>query len=255
MCPKHILSKEYEKLYRNNLSEFINNLRWYEDENALTSDYSLFYPSIGKKFKDKPKLLVIGRALNGWGEECKFSIKYRSWDDEKIAAFTKNVISFSLEEKRGECPMKWLTNTEKYKGIAKSSFWGVIKKYVTEELNISEEKYTEVIAWSNLCKIAPFKSGNPEGIAWNAQFKGSVALFKQELIDLSPERVILITDLFNWAQYFLVAANIDFELSDDRKGIVEAIAEYNGTKILITSRPERKEWSVFSEKIAEYFKL
>ncbi|MFC1734373.1 hypothetical protein ACFL6I_29055, partial [candidate division KSB1 bacterium] len=153
----------------------------------------------------------------------------------------------------GECPMKCLINTDRY-NIDQSNFWGVIKKYVIEEFGRNEDDYTDIIAWSNLFKIAPFIRGDLEGISWNEQYIGNTKLFKQELDDLKPQKVLIITDLLEWALYFLHEAGIDFELCRDCQDVVKATSQYGKSMILIASQPESKGWDNFKGKIAEYFR-
>lgn len=49
------------------------------------------------------------------------------------------------------------------------------------------------IAWSNICKVAPWKGGNPNNKLWDAQYPYLVEIIKHEVKLLSPSIVVLVT--------------------------------------------------------------
>ncbi|MFC1733175.1 hypothetical protein ACFL6I_22990, partial [candidate division KSB1 bacterium] len=73
MNRNNIFSEKYNELFRDNLIEFINNIRRCKNTNLYNKEFSLFYPIIGKSFRENPELLVIGRYFNGLSIITKFT--------------------------------------------------------------------------------------------------------------------------------------------------------------------------------------
>jgi hypothetical protein len=83
-------------------------------------------------------------------------------------------------------------------------------------------------------KIAP-TNGNPNSWEMEAQVDKAANLFKQELDDLKPKNVLIITNLKTWARPILEKAKIEFYQVEGE--YVEAIGNYNKTNIIVTKRP------------------
>lgn len=83
-------------------------------------------------------------------------------------------------------------------------------------------------------KIAPIY-GNPNSWEIEAQVDNAAKLFKQELDDLKPKNVLIITNPRTWARPILEKARIEFQQVDGE--YAEAIGKYNGTNIIVTKRP------------------
>lgn len=235
------LSSEYQKLFKQTALDYVKEIK--QDKHLQNKKYVLFYPTIGKDYFKSRELLIIGRANNGWPN---------SWTCKK---FDKKVIKKSIDESqpnKGECAFEWLN---KYKGkdvfskmVRKKPFWNTTYNLIREHYRRNHEDWTHMIAWSNLYKIAPKDGGNPNRkIEWQSQQKNCEKLFSQEIKELRPENVIMITDLdwVCWEKDVCFIENNKLKKFPKNK-YVKATGNINGSNIIITSRPDQRK-SGFSQ--------
>ena len=176
-------------------------------------DLTQFTTRVGSKFpaKNQQGIIFYGRSTN-------------SWDDD---------VDKSLEAVIEEywCP-----------------FFNLMR-HVSED--IYGRDWSSYVAWSNVCKIAPWKGGNPSDRLWDAQYNGMVTIIRKEIEFLSPRAVILVTgntagdqwhlpvceaNAFPWDDY------VDQEQwgEDARTGRPCTVSVYksNGFLFILTDRPE-----------------
>lgn len=166
-----ILRKELKPLYENLL------------KNVAEFDYdkATFCLQWGENFPLEKHcgVLFVGRATNGWVTDCE-NVDVLFGDSED-AIFNRHD------------QMKWVENlsgnTKGY-NTRKSAFWRVIKK-ITKELY--PEPWYSHVAWSNVCKVAPWKGGNPNDSLYYAQLSDCKKIFAKEIELLSPKAVVLFT--------------------------------------------------------------
>ena len=117
---------------------------------------STFTVMAGKDYPSEPKqgFLFYGRATNGWDETDHKPIE-KILKEQTFRPFFNLMYYLSWE------------------------FYG--------------ENWYNSIAWSNLCKLAPMKGGNPNDDLWFAQYPHMVSIIKKEVELLSPAVVVLIT--------------------------------------------------------------
>ena len=192
------------------------------------------------------KLMVVGRAVNGWTDDTILPSQLTEPDKRrrysKIVKRNSSKGNFSEDAKA--CPMKWVQdywqNPEGYRTID-SAFWRVIRQ-VMEGLEIASENdpWSTYLVWSNLYKVAPAKGGNPGNGLCHVQLRGCKSLFDTELNIYRPSRVLLLAG-WDWAK--------DFVKSDCRKhnnaGFVEATGRRRRTRIVVAKHPQGKreaEW-------------
>ena len=133
-------------------------------------------------------ILFIGRATNGWITDVE-NIDILFGDSDK-----------SIFNRKDQ--MQWVENCEgnvyRYNS-RKSAFWRVIK-------NVSKRYYPEnwsaYVAWSNICKVAPYEKGNPNNSLYYAQIEICCQILEIEIELLSPKFIILLTSE-SWAKDFL----------------------------------------------------
>lgn len=236
-----MLSEKYNSTFSENAITFRENIKC-EDQSLIEKKYALCYPIIGKEYLPNMDFLIIGRATNGWKPKFRFN----EFDESII----EQSIKFSQSENEGECALEWINRNWLKNQIYRSSFWNVVYKLMIK-LGKTDENWTWNIAWSNLMKIAPASGGNPEGFEWEAQYEKSVDLFLMELNELNPKYVLMMTVFFFWAQYFLKRDGFEITRIYDDK-FVEAVVNYENTKIIVTSRPERKPQEEFVESVVEH---
>ena len=223
-----MLSETYNKLFRETLQNFAINILSTEDNDLRKKQYCLFYPTIGRNYVENSELLVIGQATNGW---CpKFVVSDVQTNHKKLV--TKS-IKYSSEAE-GKCPLEWVNEKWIELKLFRSFFWNVTYKLVKAHYYKTDDNWNNIIAWSNLMKIAPV-SGNPNSWEIEAQVDNATILFKQELDDLKPKNVLIITNLEKWAKPILEKSKVVYEVVNGE--IIEAIGNYNKTKIIVTKRP------------------
>lgn len=238
-----MLSKTYNTIFKNTLLSFAKNIQKTQDNSLISKRYSLFYPSLGKEYNAKRQLLVIGQATNGW---------HPKWFVKDIPTQIDSIVTDSIDyssEDNGRCPLEWINEKWCADRLFRSFFWNVTYKIVKQKYNRTDTDWNNIIAWSNLMKIAPSDYGNPDSKEQQAQLDNCAKLFRQELEDLKPKNVIIITNLETWAEPILLLSKIKYEV---KKGnFIQAIGQYANTKIIITKRPFIGRHQPFVEELCE----
>ena len=229
-----MLSDFYNIPFEQMLKDYIKGIKSSENKDLIEKKYTLFYPSIGKDYMKNRELLVVGQATSNW------NVEENSWDISKAEKDFQKIIKNSIEEsgegKKGECPLEWINeNWKKSKSLSSSFFWNIIYELVEKQYNRTEKNWNNIIAYTNLMKISPFPTGNPNGNEKYYQTKNAAQLFKLELEELHPKNCLIITNLKNWAEPILVEAGIKFK--PENGNYVEATAEYKRCNIIVTKRP------------------
>ena len=136
-------------------------------------------------------ILFVGKAVNGWiTKEKEMNVLFGS-GAERI---------FDRADQ-----MQWVENLERNKGgydTKKSSFWRV-NKQISQKFY--PDNWSSHIAWSNLCKIAPFKGGNPNNTLYYNQRATCQKILEKEIEILSPKYVVMLTS--GWEKDFLLFLN------------------------------------------------
>ncbi|MGA2403970.1 MAG: hypothetical protein ABSG91_20060 [Syntrophobacteraceae bacterium] len=160
-----------------------------------------FMAMVGHSYSNE--LMVIGRAVNGWGTGWE----PRTWNDELVRDRFANDVFKSVTD-GDACPMQWVSrcwgNYDYECNTRKSQFWRVIRNTVSE-LKIADVENTvwpSHLVWSNLYKIAPFDGGNPSNQLCSLQFEGCKALLHEEFRLYRPKRALFLTGI-DWAGPFL----------------------------------------------------
>lgn len=216
------MTTEYDRLFRENLLAFTKAIHNPEKE------YTAFYPMIGKEYNQGKNLLVVGQAVNEW-----LPSGFTIGDDEKTLDAH---IKLAMEESQAEgeeCALNWVNTNWTTSGLFRSFFWNVTYKLVKQKYGKTDKDWNEVIAWSNLMKIAPQNGWNPDGEEIKAQ-EYAAALFVEELNCLQPQNVILFTNLETWAKPIFEKAHINYE--ERSSDFILATATYGNSKIIVTKR-------------------
>ncbi len=195
----------------------------------------------GSQYKNNRELMVVGRAVNGWGEGiCTDNLV------EESENYAKEVNNFKPIIGNKDCPMSWVEESFHYSAQS-SAFWRTIRKIVGKlGLENDEEKWSSYLVWSNLYKVAPAEGGNPSDKLCDIQLEGCRSLFKTELSIYAPKRLLLLTGLC-WAKPFL--EYIQFKWKSDDKNHVECYGQYKTSKatakVVVSCHPQGKneeEW-------------
>lgn len=200
------------------------------------------------------RLLVIGRAVNGWREDYSWNPKadidvnkkadeiITQWDKEenteiiwKIKRYHSDGSLVSPEEMKG---LQWVNFMLGAKDRG-AKFWGVAKKVAQELLEAKKrEEWTRYIAWTNLCKVAPADGGNPNNTLYHAQKRACQEILKKELDIIKPTHILVV------AKYYHKGKPADCPQEDgwtrDFFDILQEYCNAEKTKIAYITRPENR---------------
>ena len=229
---------------------FANTIRGVCQRNCRTKQQlCAFWPCVGSGFRSSPqerRLMVIGRAVNGWWDEQDnppFFHCGNELDENRL----DQIVGFSSVPERTE--MAWVQELEGNSDTAKSNgyntnrsaFWRVIKR-VTHDLRLARpgRPWSESIAWSNLYKISPYAGGNPGRTLLDAQKKGCVELLRMEIEQLRPSMVLVITG-HEWFQEFDGCFGASYSPALVRQ-TEWSMSVLNGAtvRVVVTERPESR---------------
>ncbi len=213
---------EYEKIIEELLEDFSKPSNISEKKT-----FSLLYPIIGEHY-EATKLLVYGRATNGW-EWCGMG----GWKLREIKTNNKRIIR--------DAKIMSSENWKRDEVKLQSAFWRLIINILNNIYRIPDNNsILKHFTWSNLMKIAPSKEGNPTNSEWRAQLPKCKELFKLEIDTLKPKVVLLITG-FEWAFDFISNLDIDPNKSGySDADFIKGVYEYNSSTIIVVDRPEFK---------------
>ena len=135
----------------------------------------------GRNFPCQPNcgILFVGKATNGWITDAEdINVFFGTGEDRIFDRFDQ---------------MQWVENLEHNQSgynTCNSAFWRVIKKVASYYY---PQNWSSYIAWSNVCKAAPFAGGNPNDSLYYAQLEDCQKILKKEIEILSPKYVVFLT--------------------------------------------------------------
>ncbi len=137
----------------------------------------------GKQYRPS-KLMVIGRAVNGWVAGTRAA--------ELTDSAVRNKFALKVQERSAtppdgcSCPMSWVTTqwgaTDCY-NTKRSPFWRVIRRvvYGLSIASANDRDWSSHLVWSNLYKLSPEAGRNPSSGLMRAQLEGCKKLNALEL--------------------------------------------------------------------------
>lgn len=208
--------------------------------------------------ESKIRLLVVGRAVNGWkriysrdpNEDFDLSQIITQWDIEE-----KQEIGWDITlrdgiklDRRKVIGLEWvnymLGNQDRG-----STFWRLAKK-VAQSLLEEEKKndWTQYIAWTNLFKIAPADGGNPNGTLIEKQKKDCKEILKKELEILKPTHILVIAKTYHKGEKS--ASPKEDWWTEPFYDVFEEYCIKENSKIAYVTRPENRS-TENTQEIAE----
>lgn len=226
-----LFSDQYNKLFVENYKFFAENIKKTGKSDLIDKQYSLFFPSCGSKDKNEVQFLFYGQATNGWTP----TFEVNKMEDDLL----EKAIEFSNTTDVGEyCPLDWINKSWSTRKLYRKFFFNVMYKLANKYNNrgIDDKSWCKNIVWSNLMKISPAAGGNPYGEEWICQFDGAKKLFLQEIEEIKPKFVIILTN-WDWAEGF-VKEEAGFDVYEKHQGeFIQAQGTFGSTKIIVTKRP------------------
>lgn len=234
--PQHLSTKHIKEDYKKMLEPYKARLGNVED--GLTS-----MPFMeGSKFKDNVynskaiRILFVGRAVNGWEIDFQGSSIDEIVEQVFESAFNMSDISAGIVEDK---------NGNKY-NYNKSPFFQLCHKLMN--MYGLSDNWSQRMAWTNLYKIAPYKSGNPNNKLISETLSACATILRKEISYLQPTHIVLITDAWwykpngkNMDERAFIN-EVDVDLYEDTSKIIVGSgiskAFHFEPKVVITKRPE-----------------
>ena len=213
---------------------------------SVKSEQCTFFPQWGANYPfrvERCGLMVMGRACNGWHSKSQ---------DINILFGTSGESIFNRKDQ-----MRWVETSAGNKSgynTNRSAFWRVTKRIA--QSFYPDEWYSHV-AWSNVCKVARWKGGNPSDKLYYAQLESCKKIFEAEIRLFSPKFVVMFTGK-SWAIDFLMYLNDNYEpisikqLNWDRYQC--NVYYINGTFFIVTEHPQGKKEAIHAECIINFIK-
>jgi hypothetical protein len=217
----------------------------YSDKDFYSEqELSTFTPGIGENYQNG--LMVVGRAVNGWGNKIdKTNIQYR---DTVLIGIRKCLAEDNLQWVIDQ----WGGNHEVEYNPNKSAFWRLIRK-LSEELIEQNDEVINKIVWSNLYKISKAEQGNPSGGLMDIQFEICRDILKFEIELFKPKIIVFLTG-WSWAGRFLIDIPT-IQIKNDEMEYVEFVGKVNSSLIIVAQHPQGKAEYPHLEEIIQQIKL
>ncbi len=215
----------YKKLYQTLLEPFQEQLWSHE----LTSCPII----VGKDYEQSEfRLMYVGRAVNGWEFD---------WHKDTLDGLTNQVFSHGFDiGSITDNPVQ----PDGY-NFNRSPFWQLCRSLLA--MQDESDAWSSRVAWSNLFKVAPFKTGNPEPKTMVASIRPCIDLIKEEINVYNPSHIVFVTDSW-WmepADYTneSFAKELGIHLIPNSPNTVVGMGTYQNSKIVVTKRPETAKTS------------
>ncbi len=215
----------YKKLYQTLLEPFQEQLWSHE----LTSCPII----VGNDYEQsKFRLMYVGRAVNGWEFD---------WHKDSLEGLTEQVFSHGFNMWNiSDNPIQ----PEGY-NFNRSPFWQLCHKLM--DIQGESSSWSSRVAWSNLFKVAPYKTGNPDSKTMLKQLPACINLIKEEINLYKPSHIVFVTDtwwMWPWNLTDLSFADeLGITLDFESETTIVGKGVYNNSKIVVTKRPEMCKFS------------
>ena len=240
----------YNKLYNDCLQSDT-----FKDDAHFVSMRGVFY---GKD--ERRKLLLVGRAPNGWGSlitdtaDSFAADAQRQFDDCHRFNWIESVNGTLYSTHDREEDSRYCIDTK--------PFWYYAKE-IWQKLPGAESNYyiwPENIAWSNLYKVSPLVCDNPDDESMRIQRSACIDILKKELDVYKPTHILFLTG-YDWFEPFsgIFDSVTDLGVRNVMKGpqkneiYVEGTAIYQRAKAVIACRPEQRNKEGFVGAVLRAF--
>lgn len=187
---------------------------------------------IGNRYEESPfRLLYVGRAVNGWEAD---------WKKGTVDELVEQVFAHSFKMASiAENPIQNGYN------FNRSPFWQLCRQIM--KLASEDENWSDRVMWSNLYKVAPYKTGNPDNKLIKETIAQCIKILTYEIMLYRPTHIVFVTDdwWFDPSDTFNVsfAKTLDIPIKHNTDNIIVGKGIYHSTdagdvKIVVTKRPE-----------------
>ena len=222
-------------------------------------DFMNCAPFVAKKGKyyssNSRRLLLIGRATNGWGSAETVKSE-ASFIDEVIKQTNESDGFAWIENQNGILRIPGNTGYS----LSRSSFWNYARNiWMLLPGDVQNSPvWMDNIAWTNLYKLAPVAKGNPSRVMIEKQVSACVDILWEEIKLLNPTHILVMSG-YDWFRPFegifqnVIESEEKNHLSGRRKNqvYVEGTGVYN-IPVVVTCRPELRSKEKFVEQAVHY---
>ena len=198
---------------------------------------------VGNKYNESAlRLMVVGRAVNGWDVDADRCVSLESALD--VILQQKDRFEDVVKEE-GIPYVDPQTNEAKIYHYSTSRFWRLIQ-YILEEAGEGRD-YNQRIVWSNLYKVAPYVTGNPAWRLVKPNMQTYIDCLLEEIRTYKPTHILFITgmDYLNpWKKEPQFGAQLGVG-SNNQVRFTDRPYEsgvFEGAKIVACGRPEGKSY-------------
>jgi hypothetical protein len=204
-------------------------------------ELAAFWPMVGHTYTGK--LMVVGRAVNGWSDQVTLDELRAPGGPEAATSMMRRT-----SEGDGACPMSWVTGLwggGYHYSTARSAFWQFVRRTLAavDPASTDDPTWSSRLAWTNLAKLAPWGGGNPGGALLDIQRRAGPELLRMELSTWQPEVVLVLTGRW-WAEPFVRALGLDVSWRD---GLLEGVATDGARRWVIAPHPQGKPRALWDE--------
>lgn len=204
------------------------------------------------------RLMIIGRAVNGWGSIACPNAKEFGVQAEQV--FNGTGFEWVVYDERG------LHNTEdKIYFLSRSPFWRTSQQIWEQLSGVRQDKWVDYIAWSNIYKVAPPTTGNPTTKMCRTQIELCRQILKKEIETYKPTHILFVTGWNWWFQDSKFGVAKLFEqtnfIKENKRGnttYAEGTAIYKGVNVdipvVVACRPEQRNEQEYVKQVVETFK-
>ena len=203
------------------------------------------------------RLMLIGRATNGWGTKASsFGSAFAQTAEDQFTSTGRFDEWIDFRDS-----VMYSRNDSDY-CIDRTPFWAYAQEVWRTLGGVQgqdEPIWMNQIVWSNLYKLAPKSSGNPTDDMIEKQHDICVDILKYELSTLKPTHILMMTG-YNWFSPFSGIFSDSHKLGVNRmRGknrnqiFVEGTADFHGIPAVITCRPEYRNKTLFVQQVVEAF--
>ncbi|MBQ9263857.1 MAG: hypothetical protein IJ189_06545 [Clostridia bacterium] len=164
----------------------------YQDMKPYFKKYSLstLVPMEGSQYKNQTiKLMLIGRALNGWFMQ-----------DMDCADTCSQYAKDAMDMLKNKGRFVWMQNKEENNNAIIRPFWNYTKDILKRLRNCDEIEtdWYETIVWANLFPISFANKGNPSNEIKYAQFQAAKNLLNAQIEYFKPTHILIISGWKDW---------------------------------------------------------
>lgn len=208
---------------------------------------SFLFPVIGKDYLDSDvRLMIVGRATNGWVINKLSDIDVGTFNPEISFDDWKNIKGYSNLQKNV---------------MNRSPFWRIAKQvFAALSSEPTQNAWYERIIWANLCMAGPVKYGNPSAKLCSFQLSHCRIILKKYIDLYKPTHILFITGDYGWFDWFNnkdepnVLSFIPTDTNTDSRYLCKT-GKIGNSNVIVANRPDnRKKGSSEKDYIASVVK-